>query len=232
MLIDGTLRLSGTDGCGWLIEDSVIHARVYGIQAYSSLDPFDCPSGERPVFDHVQVIGRAAHAGEGDTSALFYGRDAILRHVDFFGGVDGLKISSRVEVFASYVHDLHHPEDAHVDAIQIRSGADSLLHWNHFDARVGYGTNVGENGSGGLQTGSLTGAIERIEFRDNWWNGGHYTVRMGGGDGPIDYLFRNNKHGRDFTYGPVTGCDDCPYSGGGVRYDDSNVWEDTGEPVQ
>ena len=231
VLIDGLLRLSGTDGCGWVIEDSVIHAGMYGIQAYVSLDPFDCPSGDRPVFDHVRIIGRGARGAEGDTSALFYGHDTILRHADLYGGVDGLKVSSRVEVFASYVHGLHHPEGSHVDAIQIRSGSDSLLHWNFFDARVAYGTNVGANGSGGLQTGSVSGPIERIVFRDNWWNGGHYTIRMGGRDEPIDYQFRNNKHGRDFTYGPTTGCSSCPFSGGGVRYDDSNVWEDTGAPV-
>lgn len=238
--ISGSLRLAGSDGRNWVIEDSVIvTTRNYGIQAYNSIGSFTGSKAERPIFRYVEIIGRAAASG-GRCSAVVYGSDIVLQHADLYGCDDGIKASHRVDVISSWLHDNDHPSGAHCDAIQIRSGTDILIRGSRLDAYVGYssdGSQVpsGSTCSGGLQTGSVSGPIS-ARWENNWFAGGHYTIR-GSSDARVNYVFRGNKwmsHGTSVAlglsnlqpnrFGPITG--------GLGDFDSSNVWEDTGQPVR
>jgi hypothetical protein len=235
----GSFRLSGSDGVDWVIEDSRFEATSqYAIQGYSSLEPFTGTKAQRPVFRYVEIVGQAG-TGSGRSSAAVYGRDMVISHADIYGADDGLKISGSLDLLHSWVHDNDHPEGAHCDAIQIRSGTDILIRGTRLDAYVGYSsdgsTELGGTCSGALQTGSVTGPIQ-VRWEDNWFAGGHYTIR-GSGDSQVDYTFRNNRWMRHGT-SVALGRDDLPpnrygpVSGDLGDFDDSNVWEDTGEPVR
>lgn len=210
-------------GINWLIQDCIIEARdgTYGVQTYVSLKPFAGTLAERPVFDHVTVRGGAV-TGNKSTSALFYGTDAIWRFSNLYGGIDNLKPLERVVVEDSYSHSLDRPVGAHSDVVQIRKGKDMLFERNNFVAIVAYGEGIGGNGNGVLQTGSMEGLLTNTVWRDNWFNGGGYTIRAN--EPNLGYTFEGNKFGRTFTYKPYLGS--TSYLVG-----DTNVWEDTGTSI-
>ena len=238
-IVVGSFRLSGSDGVGWVIEDSRFEATShYAVQGYQSLTPFTGTREQRPVFRYVEIVGRAG-TGTGRSSAAVYGRNMVISHADIYGADDGLKISGSLDLLHSWVHDNDHPDGAHCDAIQIRSGTDILIRGSRLDAYVGYSSDgsssLGGTCSGALQTGSVTGPIQ-ARWEDNWFAGGHYTIR-GSSDPQVDYTFRNNRWMRYGT-SVALGRDDLPPNRYGPvtsdlgDFDDSNVWEDTGEPVR
>lgn len=242
--ITGSLSLSGSDGRGWVIEDSrILTSGRYGIHAYTSMADFIGTQAERPIFRYVEVVGAAAWDGS-SCSAVIYGSDIVIQHADLYGCSDIVKLKHRVSLQGSWLHDVDSPAGAHSDTMQIRSARGSLVQGNRFDAYVGYvsdGSSApdGRTASGGLQTGSVTNDIS-VRFIHNWFAGGHYTIRGWASRDEsynIDYYFRDNIWMRRGTsvalgltnlppnrYGPVTG------SLG--DFDSSNVWEDTGQPVR
>lgn len=235
----GTFRLSGSDGVDWVIEDCRFEATGhYAVQGYTSLEPFTGTREQRPQLRYVEIVGRAG-TGTGRSSAAVYGGHMVISHADIYGADDGVKATSSLSLLHSWVHDNDHPEGAHCDAIQIRSGTDILIRGSRLDAYVGYSsdgsTELGGTCSGALQTGSVTGPIE-ARWEDNWFAGGHYTIR-GSSDAQVDYTFRNNRWMRTGT-SVVLGRDDLPPNRYGPvtsdlgDFDDTNVWEDTGEPVR
>jgi len=242
--ITGGLQLNGSDGKGWVIEDSRIEANgaSYAVQSYTSTG-FSGSKAERPILRYVEIVGSAGN-GTGRSSATVYGSSIVLDHADIYGSDDGVKATGNIDVLNSWIHDNDHPEGAHCDGIQIRSGTDILIKGSRIDAYVAYSsdgstTPDGSPCSGGLQTGSVIGNIQ-ARWENNWFAGGHYTIRgWASRDAAytINYVFRNNKWMRNgtsvklnrtnlipHTYGPITG------SLG--DFDNSNVWEDTGEPVR
>lgn len=226
--VTGSLNLSDVTR-PYTIRDVEVDANtgLYGIRTRIGFSGVTPPTG--PQIIEYTNIHNAYSAG-------LYIAHVTVRHVEIWNSIDGIKSGNNVDMYASYVHDLRYNTGAHVDALQIQYGLNQFFHWNVFDARIGYSTDdpgrIGAMGSGGLQTGSMNGDAS-ARFHDNWWNGGHYTIRMGSSGPPlIDYQFRRNKHGRDFTYGPITGTTSHSTSYGGIRYDASNVWEDTGQPIR
>ncbi len=232
----GRLRLSGAEGRGWTIRDSVLEGgRPYLVEAYTGDEPFEGTPDERPRLEHVTLVGAGVRDPDGPgTSACFYGSDTVLVAVHAYGCVDLLKPYDRVLVEGSWAHGLHKPDGAHADVVQLREGTGTVLRGNRFDAGVGYGPDTGSEGNAVLQTGSLTGPLRRVSFVDNVVDGGLWTLRVGDAaeTGPgVDLLLRGNRHGTRFRYGPVTGATGAPASAGGVRYDGSNVWAASGRPV-
>jgi hypothetical protein len=240
--ITGGMKFSGSDGRGWVIEDSRIEGSSnYGVQSYVSLTAFTGTQAERPVLRYVEIIG-AAGLGTGRSAAVIYGSDLVLENADIYGADDGIKSTGRMDIVSSWMHDNDHPSGAHCDAIQIRSGLDINVRYSRIDAYVGYssdGSQVpdGTTCSGGLQTGSVTGDISGV-WEHNWFAGGHYTIRGAGlrdAAYNVDYVFRNNRFLRSGTsvtlgltnlpphlYGPT-------YGSLGVW--ENNVWDDTGQLV-
>jgi hypothetical protein len=238
--IVGGLRLSGSDGRGWVIEDSRIEANgaLYGVHGYQSLAGFTGTTAERPILRYVEIVGSAG-TRSGRSSASVYGSDMIIDHADIFGSDDGIKATNRIDILFSWIHDNDHPTGAHCDGIQIREGTNIFVKGTRIDAYVGYSsdgsTSLGGPCSGGLQTGSVTGPIQ-ARWEGNWFAGGRFTIR-GGEDANVRYFFRNNKW---MQYGTsvVLGRSDLAPNQYGPTADDlgdfdaSNVWEHTGKPVR
>lgn len=225
--VTGMLDLSGVSR-GYVVRDVVVDARgaPYGIRTMAGSGVVGRPAGPQ-LLEHVEVHGAS--------SAGLFLADAVVRGADVWGSIDGIKAEGGVEVHESWLHDQSWVEGAHADAIQIRSGQGQLFSRNVVEARYGSaavaGERAGQNSNAGLQTGSLTGEVS-ARFLGNWWDGGHYAVRMGDTGPPLlDYQFRDNRFGRTSTYGPVVGDRHAPSGFGGARLDRTNVWDDDGDPL-
>lgn len=209
---------------GWVLEDIRLSGSgLYMVRAFTSSGA----PAVKPIIRYAEISG-------GSTSACVYIRWTIIEYSDVSSCIDLFKLGSGAVVRYSYGHDLFGVDGGHHDNVQIVSGTDILVEWNNFVGKVTLGNAAGapRNTSGVLQTGALNGNLINVRWLDNWVTGGHYTLRGVGSTADEssytvdDYIFRRNKHGRDFTYGP--------YAAMGPRtsYDSSNVWEDTGEPVR
>ena len=244
--ITGRLQLSGNDGRNWVIEDSVIESNsLYGIHAYNSLSAFTGTHEERPTFRYIEIVGRAA-LGTGTCEAGYYGSNTVLQNARIYGCKDGAKLSDNTSLISSWLYDNDHPAGAHCDAIQITRGTNILVEGSRLDAYVGYisdnsaGDPVGSTCNAALQTGAATGDISAI-FENNWFAGGHYTIRGWASSdeqvGTMSYMFRNNKW-RAYGESVALGRTDLdpnrwgPTSGTLGDFDNSNVWEADGTPVQ
>lgn len=208
---------------GWTVRDfEIVSSRgLYGVQSntLAVVDPAD-----RPVLEYGLIHGHQ--------SACVYAANLVVRFTEVRDCVDLFKLVSGVTLTGNYAHSLYRPTGAHSDVVQIQSGKRILVEGNNFDARVGSGTNVGGEGNAVLQTGSLNGDIQSV-WRGNWFDGGGYTIRLGTTGYPtIDYCFRDNRFGTRFTYGPVNGTRGTATScDSGPRFDSSNVFDSTGQPV-
>lgn len=198
----------------------------YGIRTrigFSGVTPPDGPQ----VIEHCSVVGAS--------SAGIYAQDATVVGCDVSESVDAAKLGSRVVFERNWTHDHWYRTGAHMDSIQMQYGVDTLIRGNVLDAFVGARSDdparVGTPANAALQTGSMLGDL-KAQFVGNWVDGGGYTIRMGTSGPPtIDWQFRGNRFGRGFAYGPTSGTRDHPTTYGGVRFDGSNVWDDTGAPV-
>src|SRR3546814_12722561 len=54
-------------------------------------------------------------------------------------------------------------------------------------------SSAGGRSSGVLQTGTVTGNIGPVVWRNNWFGGGGYTIRNADTSFDVDYLFRDNR---------------------------------------
>ena len=239
-IITGTFTLAGSDGVNWIIEDCEFQGgSLYGIRSYTT-GAFTGTQEQRPIVRYCNIIGAGAFSSS-SSSACIYGDDIKLDHCNLWGGVDGVKARNRIELRSCWVHDLDHPSGAHSDAVQIVSGTEIVFIGNRFDAYVGYSsdgssTPTGETGSGMLQTGAVSGPITAL-WEDNWFAGGHYTIR-GDADVRVAYTFRRNRW-RRFGESVALGLTNLPPNRYGPTYGgvttnsvwEDNVWDDTGAPI-
>jgi hypothetical protein len=259
--INGSITLGGSNSGGtvnnstqenWVLENSrILAGGTYGFmsQYWNPLSP-----EYRPKFRYVEIVGRGVDPAQTSASSVINAKHAIFEYCEMYGCADGAKLWEGVELSACFIHDLWHngqdaPSNSHCDAIQIQaSPTANKVRWCNLDAVVAYQPSgapnyrIGSRGSGVLQTGSLNSSINANLFHDNWWDGATILCRMGDTGYPtpnaegevIDYQFRRNKFGRNYS----TAVTDGGRSGtnyqsslGGVRFDNSNVFEDTGLPV-
>ncbi|PZF84156.1 hypothetical protein [Jiangella anatolica] len=222
------VALSQPSHADLIFRDCEVTGAWFGVEAWNGFGTPPSDPSRRTTFEYCAI--RDVHGNAG-----IAGRNWVAKYCEFTHNGDDMKPSSNVEVFASLLHDLwSEGDDPHGDNIQCFGGDDILFHWNTMislnapDAP----TFAGGVGSSVLQM-SDGGDATNIRFLDNWVNGGAYTLR--GADSwagnVADLVFRRNKHGRDFGYGPITGMGS--YNGGTAvsDYDSSNVWEDDGTPV-
>ncbi|WP_380165808.1 hypothetical protein [Jannaschia sp. R86511] len=225
--VRGTLDLSRVDR-GYTIRDITLDAAGgrYGIHTMVGYSGVGAPKAKQTI-EYVEVHGA--------TSAGLYLRNVTVRNADVWGNIDNIKSADNVSVTSSWLHDQAWVSGAHADAIQIQYGtgqyyANNVIDAHHGDSSVA-GPRAGEPANAALQTGSMIGNAS-ARFVANWWDGGHYTVRiLEEGPPTLDYQFRDNRFGRSFTYGPVAGAREARAGDGGTRMDDSNVWDDDGSPV-
>ena len=246
----GQLTLEGRDGIDWVIEDSIIEAGQYGIDAYSSssLDDFEGTRSQRPIIRRVTIEGRAERMRTnygGHTLAGVRASHIVLQRVRIFGSEDGVKINGDdVTISRSWIHDLDHPVGAHCDGLHIRAGSRVVIEHTRVDSYVGYShdgsTTPGVTCNGATQFGPIYRSNPpKITFTANWFAGEHFTVRgitdrdQGAG---ATLTFRRNlwrQHGESVELGRTN----LPPNRWGPTMadlkdaDSSNVWEHTGRPV-
>jgi len=208
---------------GIVFEDCVIDTgeSLYGINAFlfTGIEP-----PVWPEFRYCEITG-------GRSATIAGGYIRLLR-CNVHRGTDTIKIFTGMEIYASYAHDTWYTPGAHCDLVQIEQGAaNTLIHWSNFEAWNAMDSPAGGGGTSNavLQTGSVNGDIGPVDWFDNWFDGGHYTIRGTTPDDPFAciYTFRRNKHGRGYQYGPLRAMTGRP----DIDYDTSNVWADTGLPV-
>lgn len=225
--IAGMLQLSEPEHALKFEDCEIIGGGPYQIGCWQSPSSHTRPpTGEYAVFDHCYIEG---NEGSGN-SANVIGYDHKLLYCELTKGIDCYKPYGNVEAYGCWMHDTWHPVGAHCDIIQVQNGSDFLIHWNNLE---GFNhPNSPEDPSlvnnACLQTGKTLGDLLNWRMNDNWVNGGVITVRgPDNSDGyTMDMKWRRNKHGRDWSVAPITRMNEL-----GADYDDSNIFEDTGEPV-
>lgn len=216
----GSIDLSGNQHTDLVFEDCTFATGGnYCIDAFQSgTEP---TAGEWPEFRYCEISG--------GTSASVIGSHARFLRCNIHFGVDIVKPFGPAEFYGNYLHGNNHPSGAHCDTFQIVTGAaDLLIHWNNcqnFNALESE-SSAGQQGNGVLQTGTVTGNIGPVQWLNNWFDGGGYTIRCGGNrqGHTVDYTFRNNRFGRNSRYGPLVAMS-------GIDFDSTNIWDDTGDPV-
>jgi len=213
--------------------DCEIEGAYYGVDAWFGQGVVPSNPSNRAVFQNC-LFDRA-------DAALIAGTNYVLRNCEMRRGVDLAKSFGNTEIFGCYMHSLWDPGGAHGDVFQAQNGNDIVLHWNTISCinAADSPSRAGEHGSGGTQFGIPFGNLTNVKVWDNWANGGAYTLRggetwLGAGGVPfqLSLSFRRNKHGRGWIYGPFTGMGSFDSGRAISDYDSSNVFEDTGLPVQ
>lgn len=178
--------------------------------------------------DDVRIILRRCYIHNCEANGLVgVNIEAYDCHFEFNG--DDFKPFGNNRIHHSLLHNLHSiGGDPHGDNIQCFAGDDIEIDWNSID---------GHHDNGAISSSVLQisdgGPITNFRMHHNWVGGGAYTLRGAdahAGDA-AGLTFRNNRHRRDYGFGPITGMGS--FNGGLTvsDYDSSNVWEDDGTPV-
>jgi hypothetical protein len=178
--------------------------------------PIRITSGRNLVVEDSEIDGN----GAGNVAILPGGY--TLRRVDIHDVLDGPRVEGDdVLIEDSYIHHLHRVEGGHHDTIQIRHGNGIVIRRNNLQA---FNPDTRDPMNASIQIGSLNGPLTGLVVDGNLMNGGNYTINAGKSS-PDPSYWRNNRFGRDFRYGVITG-------GPGVVWDATNVYDDDGTPVR
>lgn len=181
----------------------------YGIRATNGNTGLRFEDGEIINFASAGILGN--------------GFTATALNIHESGG-DGVKVQgaggpSLVE--RCWIHHLGKKEGAHADGNQTIGGQDITFRHNFIDMPADPPPPYKANANFILQT--KTGPISNFLAESNWLNGGGWTIYAPTKNG-TNIRFINNKFGRDYKYGIITGKEHITFTG--------NVWEDTGEPIE
>lgn len=164
--------------------------------------------------------------GGGKVSAAVGFSSYTLRRVNIYNVVDGPRMASNTLIESSWIHGLARVKGSHNDAIQTTGGSNIVIRGNSLEV---YDAASGDFLNAAIMTGSTTAAeVRDMLVEDNYFDGGNYAINFRKDLVADNVVFRNNRFGRNSRYGPVAG-------GGrknGVSVDSSNVWDDTGQPLQ
>lgn len=208
-------------GCLSVRADDVVVERVRIRCDGSGSSPF--PLRMSDEHERLRVVDSEID-GMGKARVAVYGSDYDLLRVDVHDAADGLRMGSRTSLRESWVHDLARSTGTHNDVIQTLGGNGILVEGNSL---VAYRRSTDDPMNGVIQTGRLHEPLRDMTVRDNYMNGGSFTVRGGGkrDAGLIsDYVFRGNVVGFGCGFGPLSDVEL------GRMWDSSNRWVD-GEPI-
>jgi len=169
------------------------------------------------TFDNIEV-GHPSHIGErGIGGANVTVRSADIHHVE-----DGIKLGSNAFYSNVRVHDLASlGAGPHADAIQVEGTArNSVVQNSYLDSTGPVGL-----GNAALIIKSDLGPQSNLTFKNNYMNGGNYTIylRNGGHGVPSDVRFEGNTFGPDRRYGLMVA--DGPYTW------TNNTWASNGQVI-
>ncbi len=169
------------------------------------------------TFDNIEV-GHPSHVGERGIG----GSNVTVRNADIHHVEDGIKLGSNAFYDNVRVHDLDSlGKGPHADAVQAEGTAkNSVVQNSYLDSTGPLGL-----GNASVIIKSDLGSQANITFRNNYMNGGNYTifVKNGGHGVPKDVRFINNRLGPDRRYGLMS-------RHGSVVWE-NNTWAETGELI-
>lgn len=182
---------------------------------------------ENLLVEDVEIVGDEIR------SAAVCCSDYTLRRVNIHRVNEGPRVGGDVTIEDSYIHHLRrcteddfypdYDDGCHIDALQSTGGSDIVIRGNNLQA---YNPDTDDFMNAAFQFGEEQNDLRDVLFEGNLLNGGSYTVNGGGGGSRGgEVTFRDNRFGPDSRYGAAT------LLGKRVSFDDSNVWDDTGEPV-
>src|SRR5690625_3756994 len=206
MLIRGNVKVEA-DGVT-ITNSKIVNDSIYAIQLE--------PENKNLVVEDTEIDGGGvAHV------AVTHG-EYTLRRDNIHNAIDGPRIEGvNVLIEDSFIHSLSRIEDGHHDTIQIRKGVGVTIRGNNLQA---YHAESDDPMNAAIQIGSLIGPLKDLRVEGNLMNGGNYTINASKTDPDHPSVYTNNVFGRDFRYGILS-------SGPNVQFDESNVWQDTGEPA-
>lgn len=156
---------------------------------------------------------------------IYLQASGTVRRADIHSAEDGIRIGADdVLIEDSYIHDLSRVPEGHHDCIQIRRGNNVTIRGNTL---LAYRASTDDPMNSAIQIGSLSGdePITDLRVQDNLMNGGNYTVNGGGRDEVESARYSGNRFGSDSRFGVVGNLQNSVW-------EDTNVWHETGEPVQ
>ena len=161
----------------------------------------------------------------GPTSAGIYGQYITIKGCTIYDlGADAIKVSREAVVKNNHCHHLGKKPGAHADCLQIRGGENFVIEDNWFDIPIADTLGNDYKSNACLMIGSDVGEITTISIRNNYMEGGNYTVYLrdsGNGYGsPVNVRMHGNTFGTDYNFGPLS-----------IDYNstisiDNNLWTD------
>ncbi|AVT38799.1 hypothetical protein [Plantactinospora sp. BB1] len=148
-----------------------------------------------------------------------------LRRANVYNMIDGPRLADNTRIFDSYLHSLARVAGSHNDILQSTGGNNIIIRHNTL---LSYNPVTRDPFNSCLTIGSETApSLMNLTFEDNYCNGGNYSIGISPRLVGSNILFRNNKYGRDYRYGVVSG-----WNRPGVTWDrPTNVYFDNGQPV-
>ena len=190
--VDGTV-IEGLDVTGKItIEADDVVVRDSRITTGEDYGIFVGELVQNVRLEHVTIIG----TGPDCSAGLAPFGNWTARHLDVSGCADGVKMHGGQHLEHSYIHDLAVGDATHNDAIQVTSGANSVIHHNTLIAPV-------QNAA--LMMSSNFAAVDNWIITDNLFSGGNYTVyvrNQGFGDPTRVTLSNNTWVPGSWQYGP------------------------------
>lgn len=175
------------------------------------------PGAHNLLVEDVEIDGRSRG------SAIVCCSNYTLRRVDLHNMYEGPRLNGDVTVEDSYIHHLQRCKGCHIDVLQSTAGSRITVRRNNLQA---YNPDTRDPVNASYMFGETQGRLRHAVVEGNLMNGGNYTVNGGGGGTTgAQVVFRHNRFGRDFRYGP------CANLGPNVTWDATNVWHDTGRSL-
>ncbi|MEQ4301355.1 hypothetical protein ABNF97_08180 [Plantactinospora sp. B6F1] len=171
------------------------------------------------LIEDVEINGMATN------SASICCADYTLRRGNVYNMIDGPRLASNTRIFDSYLHSLARVAGSHNDILQSTGGNNIIVRHNTL---LSYNPVTRDPFNSCLTIGSETApSLTNLTFEDNYCNGGNYSIGISPRLVGSNILFRNNKYGRDYRYGVVSG-----WNRPGVTWErPTNVYFDNGQPV-
>ncbi len=165
--------------------------------------------------------GEISNTGTGILGVGYTGRRLYIHDQQH----DGTKVQGSggpTLVEYSFMEKMGMADGSHADGNQTQSGSNITFRYNNIWLPA-----VGPNYPGGPYKSNAafmnSGTITNFVIENNWLNGGNNTIYcQQGGTNVSGISVRNNRFGRDYRYGTISGT--CDVNTG-------NVWDDTGGPI-
>lgn len=148
----------------------------------------------------------------------------VLVRVNVHNCLDGIRANGDVQVLDSWVHSLSRTPGSHNDTIQTMSGSNLRFEGNSLEP---YRGDTDDPMNAAYIMKEDTGDISGVVFRNNYVNGGNFSLMLHGtrGGGFTDVVFSGNRFGRDHRYGVVA------TTGGGIQWSDNKYVDGEAIPL-